>query len=99
MKDKTETCKICNKIFDKQGYGGHMWGVHGIRVGLKKYAQESADMVHMMRPVLEELKEKLLPTYTEIQQKVSELEKALKFFEGSNWFKTSDGKLYLVKKS
>ena len=28
-------CPECGKLLKLQGYGGHMWGVHGIRVGDK----------------------------------------------------------------
>jgi len=28
-------CPECGKLLKLQGFGGHMWGVHGIRVGDK----------------------------------------------------------------
>ena len=28
-------CPECGKLLQLQGYGGHMWGIHGIRVGDK----------------------------------------------------------------
>jgi hypothetical protein len=30
-----KTCPICGRHIKAQGFGGHMWGVHGIKVGRK----------------------------------------------------------------
>lgn len=77
LKEKSEICKICGKTFDKQGYGGHMWGVHNVRVGLKAYAQEAADRFHKIVPMLDDIQK----AYPELKQKIVDLEQRLKIVE------------------
>ena len=36
-------CAECGKLLKLQGFGGHMWGVHGIRVGDKARLNELYD--------------------------------------------------------
>jgi len=36
-------CPECGKLLQLQGFGGHMWGVHGIRVGDKARLNELYD--------------------------------------------------------
>ena len=47
-------CPICNKQVDERGFGGHMFGVHGIRIGT--------------RATIEDLQKRLEKTEEEIQK-------------------------------
>jgi len=38
-------CPECAKLLQLRGYGGHMWGVHGIRVGDRARLQRVYDWV------------------------------------------------------
>ena len=30
---ETKQCPLCDRVLTNQGFGGHMWAAHGIRVG------------------------------------------------------------------
>ena len=31
--DARKICPLCEKDLPAQGFGGHMWGVHGVKIG------------------------------------------------------------------
>ena len=63
-----KTCPICGKKIKSQGYGGHMWGVHGVKVGETAQIKERLDKlekeVNQLYQLLNKLVDGLVEAFT-----------------------------------
>ena len=56
---RKKKCPICGRVISSQGYGGHMWGVHGVKVGEKANIEERLNRIEQKVDTLNEVVLKL----------------------------------------
>ena len=67
------TCPLCQRELTKQGFGGHMWGTHGVKIGEHaKLADVGTRVVKLEDAIARVAKlEDALPKLTRLEHDVS----------------------------
>lgn len=67
-------CPICGKEVEAQGLGGHIWGIHGVRVGTRYEIEE-------LKKKIQELKKKIEWLEAYIDGRINNIKKEINYIE------------------
>lgn len=67
-------CNICGKAVEAQGLGGHLWGVHGVRVGTKYEIEELKKRIQELKKRIGELEEYVGRRINNLKQEIYYIE-------------------------